>query len=101
MVNDRLKRNVAHAMSVAEDNLRAAKETIRIDNDAEHRDMVQLVRDETGAIRGDVANMLGEMETAVKGAEGSVITLDEKTSETFKKQEEVSHHEERSDELGI
>ncbi|GMH69138.1 hypothetical protein TL16_g05086 [Triparma laevis f. inornata] len=89
VVNDRLKRNVAHAISVAEDNLRAAKETIRIDNDAEHRDMVQLVRDETGAIRGDVANMLGEIETAVKGAEGSVITLDEKTSETFKKQEEL------------
>ncbi|GMI08444.1 hypothetical protein TrVE_jg9224 [Triparma verrucosa] len=89
LVNDRLKKNVAHAMSIAEDNLRAAKDTIRVENDAEHREMVQLVRDATGEVRGDVANMLGDIENAVKGAEGSVITLDEKTSENFKKQEEL------------
>lgn len=81
-VRAKMVRDVHHAMSVAKDDLQTARETIRIDNDAEHREMVQLVRDETGAIRNDVASMLGEIETAVKGAEGSVFQLEEKTKES-------------------
>ena len=45
--------------------------------------MVQLIADETGAVRKDVESMLGDVETAVKGAEGSVIKLDEKTESSI------------------
>ena len=80
LVKKNLKERVDYAMTEAEVNLRAAKETARVMAEAEHREMVQLVADETGAVRGDVHNMLGDIETAVKGAEGSVVTLDEKTT---------------------
>ncbi|GMI36742.1 hypothetical protein TrRE_jg9651 [Triparma retinervis] len=65
----------------SQEQVRGLGETVRLQAEAEHRDIVQLISDETGAVRGDVHNMLGEIEEAVKGAEGSVITLDKKTEE--------------------
>lgn len=65
--------------SKVEDDLRTAVEGMRMAGESEHREIVQLIADETGAVRKDVENMLGDVETAVKGAEGSVIKLDEKT----------------------
>jgi len=80
--------------TTTEDNLRTATESMRMAGETEHREMVQLIADETGAVRKDVETMLGDIETAVKGAEGSVIKLDEKTEvslvEIKKSVEEVS-----------
>ena len=77
---EKLEGRVNYAIGEAETNTRAAKDSMRLLAEAEHREIVQLISDESGAVRGDVHTMLGDIENAVKGAEGSVITLDEKTT---------------------
>mmetsp|Transcript_5647 Transcript_5647/g.11296 ORF Transcript_5647/g.11296 Transcript_5647/m.11296 type:complete len:1400 (+) Transcript_5647:83-4282(+) len=77
----KMQRFVNDTQRRSEEKIRGLGETVRLQAEAEHRDIVQLISDETGAVRGDIHNMLGEIEEAVKGAEGSVVTLDKKTEE--------------------
>jgi len=77
----KMQRWVNSEQKRSEEVFRGLGEKVRLQAEAEHREIVQLISDETGAVRGDVHKMLGEIEEAVKGAEGSVITLDKKTEE--------------------
>ena len=79
VADKKMQRYVADVATRNEDRIRSVQETFRVEAASEHREIVQLITDETGAVRTNVHDMLTEIQKAVEGAEGSVATLDTKT----------------------